>query len=456
MDNIKRAGLYIRVSHEEQVKDGFSLDAQKDNLIKYAKENNYKIVDIYADEGISARKSYTKRKEFMRLIEDVKTNKIDIILFIKLDRWFRNVADYHKIQEILEKYNVGWKATTENYDTTTANGRLYLNIRLAVAQDEADRTSERIKFVFEKKIQDGEYISGNSAPGYKVENKRLVIDEEEAKVVRFVFETYLKLKSKRATIFATSNEFQRNFTQRVIYRMLKNEKYIGKYRNNSNYCEPIVSKELFDNVQKTLKERRMRYSYSNEKNCDYIFSGIVRCSICGACLSGNKSSKVNKKGEKKYSKYYRCPHYLHEKSCKNSRVVSEKKLEFFLVENILQKLKDYKVEYQLKQKSKKNPNLDNKKNIENKIKRLQTLYVNELIELEEYKKQYSKLKGNLAKFDIVEEKEKDFTEIDNILNSDFESIYNQLTPLNKRIFWQNIIEKITPTEDRNIFNIFLK
>lgn len=186
MDNIKRAGLYIRVSHEEQVKDGFSLDAQKDNLIKYSKENNYKIVDIYADEGISARKSYKKRKEFMRLLNDVKAKKVDIILFIKLDRWFRNVAEYHKVQEILDQFNVGWKATTENYDTTTANGRLYLNIRLAVAQDEADRTSERIKFVFQKKIQDCEYISGNPAPGYKVENKRLVIDEEEAKIVRFV------------------------------------------------------------------------------------------------------------------------------------------------------------------------------------------------------------------------------------------------------------------------------
>ena len=200
----------------------------------------------------------------------------------------------------------------------------------------------------------------------------------------------------------------------------------------------------------------MRYSYSNEKNCDYIFAGIVRCPLCDACLTGNRSSKINKTGQKKYSKYYRCPHYLNEKSCKNSRVVSEKKLEIFLVENILQKLKDYKVEYQLKQKSKKTPNLGSKKNIENKIKRLQTLYVNELIEIEEYKKQYSKLKRDLAKFDIVEEKEKDFTQIDSILNSDFESIYNQLTSLNKRIFWQSIIEKITPTEDRNIFNIFFK
>lgn len=457
MDNIKRAGLYIRVSHEEQVKDGFSLEAQKENLIKYAKENNYKIIDIYADEGISARKSYTKRKEFMRLIEDVKSNKIDIILFIKLDRWFRNVAEYHKIQEILEKYNVGWKATTENYDTTTANGRLYLNIRLAVAQDEADRTSERIKFVFEKKIQDGEYLSGKPTFGYKVENKHLVIDEEEAKVVRFVFETYLKLKSKRATVFATIKEFQRDFTYKVINCIFTNEKYIGKFRGNESYCDPIISKEVFETVQKTLKERRMRYSYStsNKTNYNYIFSGIVRCPLCGACLTGNKSSKVNKiTGQK--CKYYRCPNHLNQKSCLNSHTVNERNLENYLIENILQKLKDYKVEYQLKQKSKKTPNLDSRKNIENKIKRLQTLYVNELIELEEYKKQYSKLKDELSQFEFIEEKEKDFTEIDNILNSDFESIYNQLTPLNKRIFWQSIIEKITPTEDRKIFNIFFK
>lgn len=457
MDNIKRAALYIRVSTDEQAREGYSLEAQKDNLIKYAKENNYKIIDIYADEGISARKSYTKRKEFMRLIEDVKSNKIDIILFIKLDRWFRNVAEYHKIQEILEKYNVGWKATTENYDTTTANGRLYLNIRLAVAQDEADRTSERIKFVFEKKIQDGEYLSGKPTFGYKVENKHLVIDEEEAKVVRFVFETYLKLKSKRATVFATIKEFQRDFTYKVINCIFTNEKYIGKFRGNESYCDPIISKEVFETVQKTLKERRMRYSYSNSNktNYNYIFSGIVRCPLCGACLTGNKSSKINKTTGQKF-KYYRCPNHLNQKSCLNSHTVNERNLENYLIENILQKLKDYKVEYQLKQKSKKTPNLDSRKNIENKIKRLQTLYVNELIELEEYKKQYSKLKDELSQFEVIEEKEKDFTKIDNILNSDFESIYNQLTSLNKRIFWQSIIEKITPTEDRKIFNIFLK
>lgn len=153
MDNIKRAALYIRVSTDEQAREGYSLQAQKDNLIKYVKENNYAIVDIYADEGISARKSYKKRKEFMRMLEDVKANKIDIILFIKLDRYFRNIGDYYKTQEILDQFKVGWKATLENYDTTTANGRFYVNIRLSMAQDEADRTSERIKFVFDNKVK---------------------------------------------------------------------------------------------------------------------------------------------------------------------------------------------------------------------------------------------------------------------------------------------------------------
>ena len=149
--DIIRAALYIRVSTEEQVREGYSVEAQRDNLKRYAKNKGYSVVGVYADEGITARKKYTNRKEFMRLLDDVEAGKIDVILFIKLDRWFRNVGDYYKVQEILERNNVGWTATTENYDTTTANGRLYVNIRLAVAQDESDRTSERIKFVFEKK-----------------------------------------------------------------------------------------------------------------------------------------------------------------------------------------------------------------------------------------------------------------------------------------------------------------
>ena len=103
------------------------------------------IVDIYADEGITARKALNKRLEFQRLISDVKQGKIDLILVTKLDRWFRNIKDYHNTQEILEKHNCNWRTIYESYDTSTSSGRLHINIMLSVNQDECDRTSERIK-----------------------------------------------------------------------------------------------------------------------------------------------------------------------------------------------------------------------------------------------------------------------------------------------------------------------
>ena len=92
-----RVALYLRVSHEEQVISHLSLDAQKEALTKHAKERGYSIVDIYADEGITARKQLKKRKELQRLLEDVKKDKIDLILVTKLDRWFRNIKDYRNI-----------------------------------------------------------------------------------------------------------------------------------------------------------------------------------------------------------------------------------------------------------------------------------------------------------------------------------------------------------------------
>ena len=112
-----RAGLYIRVSTDEQALHGLSLDSQREALTAYAKEHNMQIVDIYADEGITARKALNKRLEFQRLMSDVKQGKIDLILVTKLDRWFRNIKDYHNTQDILEKHNCNWRtimrATTQ-------------------------------------------------------------------------------------------------------------------------------------------------------------------------------------------------------------------------------------------------------------------------------------------------------------------------------------------------------
>ena len=177
--NIKRAALYIRVSTEDQAMHGLSLASEKTALLEYAKEHDMKVVVIFEAEGISARKTYQKCPACCRLLDAISAGNIDVILFIKLDRWFRNIAEYYKVQELLDRHKVDWIATEERYDTTTANGRLSLNIRLSIAQDEADRTSERIKFVFKDKVNRGEAIGYLFPLGYRKEGKSLQLTQKK-------------------------------------------------------------------------------------------------------------------------------------------------------------------------------------------------------------------------------------------------------------------------------------
>ena len=111
---VLRVGLYERVSTLEQSTKGYSIEAQKQNLEEYCEKNNMKIVDHYTDEGISGTKPPLKRPALQRLLNDVQDGKIDMIIFTKLDRWFRSVKEYFKVQDILDKHKVEWKAIHEN------------------------------------------------------------------------------------------------------------------------------------------------------------------------------------------------------------------------------------------------------------------------------------------------------------------------------------------------------
>lgn len=237
---IQRAALYIRVSTEEQAMHGLSLSAQRETLTRYVQENRLRLVDIYADEGVTARKKYRNRIQFMRMLKDVQEDKIDLILFIKLDRWFRNIADYYEVQKILDAHNVRWIATEEDYDTTTANGRLHLNIKLSIAQDESDRTSERIKFVFDSKVKRGEVISGKVPLGYRIAEKRLCLDENTAPVVRDIFDRYLILRSMRSLRQYMMDQHGLVYCYSGIRALLSNERYIGRAHGQDDFCPPLI------------------------------------------------------------------------------------------------------------------------------------------------------------------------------------------------------------------------
>ena len=219
---VRRAALYIRVSTEEQAKQGYSIPAQREDLEGYARRNGLAVAGVFVDEGKSARKRYTARPAFMQMLKMVKAGEIDVILFIKLDRWFRSIADYYEVQKILDAHNVAWKTTQEDYDTETTNGRMYINIRLTIAQDEADRTSDRIKFVFENKVTHGEAIFGNPPLGLKVADKHIVPDPETAPIVRELFRHYEAHRSISRAVREVGEQFGRVLWLDGTRKMLSN------------------------------------------------------------------------------------------------------------------------------------------------------------------------------------------------------------------------------------------
>lgn len=177
-----RVALYIRVSGEEQKIKGLSLESQRERLEAYAREQGWVIVGIYIDAAKTARKKLHKRSEFQRMLDAVRHDEVDMLLFTRLDRWFRSVPDYYKVMEVLEAHNCEWKTIDdgEGYDTTTASGRLYINIKLSIAQNEADLDGERIDVVFDSKVQHGTVLSGKCPFWLRVnEEKRLELVPEK-------------------------------------------------------------------------------------------------------------------------------------------------------------------------------------------------------------------------------------------------------------------------------------
>lgn len=446
---VTRVVLYVRVSTDEQVREGYSIEAQKASLLAYAKKEGYKVVDTYIDEGYTARRRFDKRKEFVRMLDDARAGRFDLILFIKLDRWFRSVADYYKIQEILEANNVNWKTTLEDYDTTTASGRLNLNIRLSVNQDEADRTSERIKFVFEKKVADGEVISGSAPLGYMIENKRLVHDPEKLHIAKAAFDVYVKARSRMAVVRHVRKVYGYEINYNTVFSMLSNTMYYGAYRGNDEYCPPIVSKAHFDKVQEVMKKNYIKRTPSGRI---YIFSGLLKCGTCGRALSGT-FSKNPRDPEGGYY-YYRCGSAIRNLDCDNRKRVPEEFIEDYLLNNIVAELGRFKVEYELGQSTPIKPAID-KKRVERKLERLKELYVNELIDLDAYRVDFDMYKSQLDSLEMDKEESRvDFEELENILSGDFVEIYHSLDKEDKQGLWLSLLETVEVTEGREISIFF--
>lgn len=439
---MKRAALYMRVSTEEQARHGLSLAEQRSALEAYAAQHEFVIAGVYEDAGISARKPYKKRPALLQLLEACKAGEIDVILFIKLDRWFRNVGNYYAVQEILDQCGVSWQATQEDYETTTAAGRLKVNIMLSVAQDEADRTSERIKFVFEGKRARREPLTGNTPTGYRLEGKRIVKDEQTEPAVDAFFKKYLESGSISEAQDFVWNVYQFRIEYQLASKMLDSPAYYGFYYGVEDMCPPYITKEQFEKIQ-TMRNRTVR---KVSRNRVYLFSGLISCGECGCRMGGrtNTNSSVP---------FYNCPSHYIRKACGNKVNLSERKIEAYIMDEIEQKLIRYKSDFQKLRKEKQVKSHQSEiTSLKNKLSKLKDLYLNDLISLEEYKADQKSMTERIAYLTEQEKplKAPDFSRIDSILVEDWKESYESLDRASKRNFWRILIKEIRIFPDRRI------
>lgn len=456
-NEIKNVALYIRVSTDRQAKEGDSLEAQENALKKYCKENNLIIVDTYIDGGESGQK--LKRTNLQRMLNDVKDHKIDLILMTKLDRWFRNIADFYKVLEILKSNNVDWKTIWEDYDTTTASGEFWLNMSLSMGQMEAKRTSERINEVFNYKYNIQKTVCSGEVPyGYKIsEDKKIIIDEEKSKNVIALFEHYAKTNNLKET----TQWFNDNIEKRVgrtLRRYLTNPAYIGKYKKYrseeyiDDFIPAIIDKELWDKVQRLLDINVKNYNSfctsENKRNKEpYIFSCLVVCACCGHTMSGKTNTNL--------VHYYACKYHNKNRFstyCGNKYAIREDCIEEYLRTNIKEILNKRKSEL-INLDYEKEKVIDNTKQLKLKLQKLADLYLNELIDLDYYKEQYNEIN---SKINTIKEKKEviknsiSYDYIDKFIDNDFFQIYDKLDNLEKRRLWSTVIDRIEVNEKKEM------
>lgn len=185
MEDKKIAGLYMRVSTEDQAREGFSLPEQKERLETFCKFKGYEIKDYYTDAGISA-KTGNYRPEFERLKEDIKKKKINTMVALKLDRITRSIYDWEELINFLDENDAYLDCANDEINTTTANGKMISRLLMSVSQNEIERTSERTKIGLAGAIKMG-HIPHQAPLGYKHEDKKLVIDYSTKDVVERIF-----------------------------------------------------------------------------------------------------------------------------------------------------------------------------------------------------------------------------------------------------------------------------
>ena len=404
MDNERKiAGVYIRVSTEDQAREGFSLGEQKEKLLQLCSFKDLEVYKVYKDAGISA-KDMEHRPQFQEMLQDMKEGKINYIVAYKLDRITRSVRDLEELISVLEQYNCFLLCDRDDVNTSTANGRFFVRMLTVLSQLEIEIVSERTKFGLNGAIKSG-HIPGQRPFGYtKSEDKKMIVDNATRPYVEKIFDMYLEGKSFQqiANYFKENNIYpKKKWHDTTIQKIIDNKIYMGDYEQYKrigkqenlepivymNVVEPIISRAKWEECQKQ-KERNQR-TYTRDRI--YTFFQRLKCPSCSRIMKCKGSG-----GTKRKYMYYTCEH------CHinfNENYVEE------LLESFIYDLLEYDMavkEFFLPILEDKNNKIDTTtidkeiRTLEKQRDRIKQAYIKGIVEMEDFKEDYKLIEDKLA------------------------------------------------------------
>ncbi|MDU4694558.1 MAG: recombinase family protein [Paenibacillus sp.] len=342
MNQTIRVAIYARVSTEEQAEHGYSIDAQLETLRGYCKLYNRVVAGEYVDRGVSG-KSLKGRYELQRLLQDAKEGKLDEVIVWKFNRMARKNIDLLQIVDLLEKNNVAFQSFTEKFDTSTSMGKFALQMMGAVGELERNTIVDNVKMGHRQRARTGKH-NGKVPLGYrsvKIDERgketRVVVVEEEAALVRNIFEQYaaghgLKAIANDLNHRGHKTRTGKAFSTCAIRDILDNPMFVGKIRYNryENWAErrrngkstelilseghhpAIISEELWEKVQ--LLRQKKSVMPKKRFEGEYLLTGLIRCPECGAAMTASRTVNRAKDGTKIVRMYYSCGRFRSEGS----------------------------------------------------------------------------------------------------------------------------------------------
>lgn len=413
----KIAAVYIRVSTEDQAREGFSLGEQKEKLLQLCAFKEYEVFKIYEDAGISA-KDMEHRPAFQEMLQDMRDGKINYIVAYKLDRITRSVRDLEELILELEKYNCYLVCDRDDVNTSTANGRFFVRMLTVLSQLEIEIVSERTKFGLNGAIKSG-HLPGPAPLGYKKDgNKKTIIDETTKPIIERIFKMYLEGKSFQQISNIFNEEkilYPKKWKDTTIQKIIDNKIYMGDYEQYKriakkenkepviymNVVEPIIARAMWEECQGQKEVNQRTYT----RDRVYLFFQKIKCPICGRIMKCKGSG-----GKKRKYMYYNC-----EKCHLNYRedLVEEKLMNFIydLVEYDMA-VKKYFLPVLADHKPNKTKEIDKEiLQLEKQRERIKKAYMSGIVELEDFSEDYKVIE---EKLELLEQKKNESLDLDNI------------------------------------------